>query len=90
MVRDFRSLATVSLLLVAACATRQPSPAPEPAETRPGRWQQDVRYVSENVARLHKDAFRRCSREAFEAAAIYAETHPPRGRPAGRPWRKAT
>lgn len=29
-------------------------------------------------------------RAAFEAAAIYAETHPPRGRPSGKPWRKAS
>lgn len=29
-------------------------------------------------------------REAFEAAEIYARTHPPRGRPeSGKPWRKA-
>ena len=26
-------------------------------------------------------------REAFEAAEIYAKTHPLRGRPSGRPWR---
>ncbi|WP_299211239.1 DUF433 domain-containing protein [uncultured Tateyamaria sp.] len=30
------------------------------------------------------------SKEAFEAALIYARAHPPRGRPgAGKPWRKA-
>lgn len=30
------------------------------------------------------------SKEAFEAALIYAKAHPPRGRPAsGKPWRKA-
>ena len=28
-------------------------------------------------------------REAFEAAAIFARTHPLRGRPGGRPWRSA-
>ncbi len=28
-------------------------------------------------------------REAFEAAEIYAKTHPLRGRPSGRPWRNA-
>ena len=27
-------------------------------------------------------------REAFEAAALYARTHPLRGRPGGRPWRR--
>lgn len=27
-------------------------------------------------------------REAFEAAALYANTHPLRGRPGGRPWRR--
>ena len=26
------------------------------------------------------------SREAFEAAELYAKAHPPRGRPSGRPW----
>ena len=29
-------------------------------------------------------------RDAFEAAAIFARTHPLRGRPGGRPWRNAT
>ena len=29
------------------------------------------------------------SREAFEAAAIFARAHPLRGRPGGRPWRNA-
>ena len=30
------------------------------------------------------------SKEAFEAALVYAKAHPPRGRPsAGKPWRKA-
>ncbi|MDX8355114.1 DUF433 domain-containing protein [Cognatiyoonia sp. IB215182] len=30
------------------------------------------------------------SKEAFEAVLIYANAHPPRGRPAsGKPWRKA-
>ena len=28
-------------------------------------------------------------REAFEAAGLYAEAHPLRGRPSGRPWRNA-
>ena len=28
-------------------------------------------------------------REAFTAAALYARTHPLRGRPSGRPWRNA-
>ena len=28
-------------------------------------------------------------REAFAAAALYARTHPLRGRPSGRPWRNA-
>lgn len=28
-------------------------------------------------------------REAFEAAEIYAKSHPLRGRPSGRPWRNA-
>ncbi len=31
------------------------------------------------------------SREAFDAALVYARTHPPRGRPSsGKPWRKAS
>jgi len=28
------------------------------------------------------------SREAFRAAALYAKTHPLRGRPSGKPWRQ--
>ena len=31
----------------------------------------------------------RLAREAVEAANVYAQTHPLRGRPAGRPWRAA-
>ena len=30
------------------------------------------------------------SKEGFEAALVYARTHPPRGRPSGKPWREAT
>ena len=29
------------------------------------------------------------AREALEAAVVYARTHPLRGRPGGRPWRRA-
>lgn len=61
--------------ILGACSSDELSLAPEPAATREGRWQQDVRYVSDNVARLHADAFHHSQRAAFELAtqALVAE-----------------
>lgn len=48
----------------------QPKPAapPPPADTRDGRWQQDVTYLATELPRLHADAFHTVSREEFEQA----------------------
>lgn len=58
----------LALLGLMACAELEPSPHPRPAPTRDGRWVQDIRYVADNVARLHKNAFRYAVREDYEAA----------------------
>jgi hypothetical protein len=42
-------------------------PAPQPA-TRNERWQQDVRYLGDQLARLHVDAFHTTDRQTFEQA----------------------
>ncbi len=42
----------------------------------------------DNIDELAED-YPEIPREAFEAAEIYAKSHPLRGRPSGRPWRNA-
>lgn len=45
---------------------------------------------SETLSELMED-YPHVTEEAFEAALIYARSHPPPGRPtAGKPWRKAS
>ena len=72
-------LAAVLLLLVvglmAALAqdrlpwvtTRAPDPFPTPAETREGKWEQDVTYLAAQLTRLHPDPFTQVSADAFAA-----------------------
>ncbi len=50
------------------CGKPELLPVPEAADTRVGRWRQDVAYVCDNIARLHKDAFRWCDQGEYEAA----------------------
>jgi hypothetical protein len=47
----------------------KPSDPPVPAETRDGRWQQDIDYLMHNIAKLHAIPWRYISREAWEAKA---------------------
>ncbi|MDX2140383.1 MAG: hypothetical protein SF123_20020 [Chloroflexota bacterium] len=47
----------------------QPAPYPAPADTRDGRWQQDLDYLVQNIGVVHRNAFWRVSREDFEAQA---------------------
>jgi hypothetical protein len=42
-----------------------PSAYPKPAASRDGRWQQDVRYLGEELARLHKDAYHTISEDVY-------------------------
>lgn len=42
-----------------------PSAYPKPAAGRDGRWQQDVRYLGEELARLHKDPYHTISEEVY-------------------------
>jgi hypothetical protein len=42
-----------------------PSAPPRPALTRDERWQQDLRYMGEELARLHKDPFHTVSEAAY-------------------------
>lgn len=47
----------------------QPAPFPTPAATRDGRWEQDLDYLTANIAALHRNAFFRTRREDFDAEA---------------------
>lgn len=42
-----------------------PAPAPPPAPTRQGRWEQDLDYLATELPRLHANAFHRISREKW-------------------------
>lgn len=46
----------------------QPAPHPAPADTRDGRWVQDIEYLSSQLAALHPNAFHTTPRETFDAA----------------------
>jgi hypothetical protein len=48
---------------------RQPSAYPAPSDSRDGRWAQDLDYLVENIATLHRNAFWRVSRADFTARA---------------------
>jgi hypothetical protein len=47
----------------------EPAPHPTPAATRDERWQQDIDYLTSQLAALHRNAFFRTSRVVFEARA---------------------
>jgi hypothetical protein len=44
-----------------------PLPYPRPAATRDARWQQDVRYLGSELARLHVNAFHTTPEETYRA-----------------------
>jgi hypothetical protein len=48
--------------------SRIPASLPSSADTRDGRWRQDVRYLGTQLPRLHVDAFHATSQEEFERA----------------------
>jgi hypothetical protein len=64
-----------ALLVLAAIAVGvflllqpKPAPRPEPAETRDGRWQQDVEYLAQELPRLHVNAFHTTPQRTFDSA----------------------
>jgi hypothetical protein len=54
--------------VVSGCATLTPSPHPSPADTRVGRLRQDLRYMADNLCRLHIDAFHSVKERRFREA----------------------
>lgn len=78
-------IVTVALLLVLAAITaglmaagllptpsflaRRPGPTPIPADTREGRWQQDIDYLAEQLPYLHANAYFKTHRETFQQQA---------------------
>jgi hypothetical protein len=55
--------------IAAACGHAQtPSTPPAPADTRDGRWHQDLRYLAEELPRLHGNLFYTLKRADFDAA----------------------
>lgn len=63
------ALIGAGVLPAPAFLARQPGPTPIPAETRDGRWEQDVRYLAEQLPYLHANAYHITSEEAFQARA---------------------
>ncbi|GJQ27559.1 MAG: hypothetical protein HBSAPP02_25910 [Phycisphaerae bacterium] len=61
-----RIILTATICAVGGCA------APRPGEgelSRDTKWQTDVDYLARELPRLHKNAFFKCSRGSFDAAA---------------------
>jgi hypothetical protein len=63
------SITAVLTAVVAVCG-QAPTPRapPAPADTRDGRWHQDVRYLAEELPRLHGNLFYTLKRADFDAA----------------------
>ena len=80
----FSFLALISIIVLGGVAygvyyLSQPRPAspPPPADTRDGRWQQDLTYLSTELTRLHANVAHTVSRAEFEQAlARLAEAIP--------------
>src|SRR5436309_11393536 len=77
MTRRTRILGTLALstLLVLGSLTAhhfrsapKPSPPPHSADSRDGRWRQDLRYLAAELPRLHGNLFFELKREEFESA----------------------
>lgn len=69
--------------LAGACASAPgsfpaPSPPPPAAETRDGKWRQDLAYLAAELPRIHGDLFRSLRREEFERAIVELEREIPR------------
>ncbi|HKB14471.1 MAG TPA: hypothetical protein VKF62_00315 [Planctomycetota bacterium] len=55
-----------------------PSPPPPPAETRDGKWRQDVAYVAAELPRIHGNLFRNLREEDFGRAIADLDGEIPR------------
>ena len=74
----FISIGVVVFSVLAVCAIfvgiqfgvflPKPAPHPTPAETRDGRWEQDIDYFASQLPRLHNNLFATLSAEEFQAA----------------------
>lgn len=72
---SIRVILTATICAVGGCA------APRPGEcdlSRDAKWQADVDYLARELPRLHKNAFFKCSRESFDAAATKLRQDVPR------------
>lgn len=61
-----RVLLVATICAVAGCAAPHRA---DPGLSRDERWREDVRHLVSEMPRLHKNAFFKCSREDFDAAA---------------------
>jgi hypothetical protein len=63
------ALAMLVALPLASCGSPPtPKPFPAPADTRDGRWHQDVSYLAEELPRMHGNLFCTLKRADFDAA----------------------
>ncbi|MGH7149823.1 MAG: hypothetical protein ACREIU_03955, partial [Planctomycetota bacterium] len=56
----------------------RPSPPPPPAETRDGRWRQDVAYLAAELPKIHGNLFRSLRQEDFDRAIADLDAAIPR------------
>ncbi len=61
-----RTILIATICAVAGCAAPHRA---DPTLSRDDRWREDVRHLASEMPRLHKNAFFKCSREDFDAAA---------------------
>jgi hypothetical protein len=75
-----RALALLLFAAAAGCGNDvvTPDAPPPPADTRDGRWIQDVDYMTSQLARLHPNLFFATPRSEFEAAAQQLKDQVPR------------
>lgn len=73
--------ASIRVILIATICAVGGCVAPRSAErdlSRDAKWQSDVDYLARELPRLHKNAFFKCSRESFDAAATKLREDVPR------------
>ena len=78
MLPTLRGVAVLALAFAACAAPRKPSPPPPPAESRDGRWRQDVAYLAAELPRLHGNLFHRLRRGDFEGSIAEVDASVPR------------
>ena len=55
-----------------------PSPPPPPAETRDGKWRQDIAYLAAELPKIHGNLFQNLRQEDFDAAIADLDGEIPR------------